>query len=75
MPHFEIKILNGKTEAQKKELAAAVIKAAQAIIGFGEESYFVTIEDFSMDEWKRTVYPQDIMGRKEIIYKKPGYTM
>lgn len=75
MPHFEIKLLAGKTEEQKQQLTDAVIKAAQSVIGFGDESYSVTIEDFSLEEWKNGVYPNDILGRKDILYKEPGYKM
>lgn len=74
MPHFEIKLLEGKTEEQKQQLAAEVVKAAQKIIGYGDESYSVTIEDFTYQEWFGKVYPDDIMARKEILYKQPGYT-
>ena len=75
MPHIQIKLLEGKSEAQKQELAKKVVKAAQGVIGYGDESFSVTIEDFTYDEWKNKVYPNDIMGRKDIIYKKPGYKM
>lgn len=75
MPHFEIKLLEGKTKEQKQQLAEEVIKAAQKVIGYGDESYSVTIEDFSLNEWKNEVYPKDIMGRKDILYKKPEYKM
>ena len=75
MPHFQIKMLEGKTEEQKQQLTQEIIKAAQSVIGFGDDSYSVTIEDFTYDEWKNKVYPEDIMGRKEILYKEPGYKM
>ncbi len=75
MPHFQIKLLAGKTEEQKQKLAEEVVKAAQKVIGYGNESYSVTIEDFSMDKWKSDVYPRDIIGRKDVLYKEPGYTM
>lgn len=73
MPHFEIKLLEGKTEAQKQELAEALVKAAQSVIGHKNESYSVTIEDFTRDEWNSEVYPRDIIGRKDVLYKEPGY--
>lgn len=75
MPHFEIKLLEGKTEEQKKKLAQEIVKTAQSILGYGDESYSVTIEDFTFEEWKNKVYPEDIMSKKEIIYKAPGYKM
>ncbi|PZP50596.1 MAG: 4-oxalocrotonate tautomerase [Pseudopedobacter saltans] len=75
MPHLAIKLLEGKTEEQKKKLAAELVKTAQSIIGYGDESYSVSIEDFSWDDWQKKVYPEEIMERKEILYKKPGYTV
>ena len=75
MPHFQVKLLEGKTEEQKKKLAEEVVKAAQKVIGYGEESFSVAIEDFTYDDWKNKVYPNDIMGRKDILYKSPGYKM
>ena len=75
MPHIGVKLLQGKTEKQKKELAQALIKAAQEVIGFGDESYSISIEDITFKEWKNNVYPNDIMGRKDILFKKPGYEM
>lgn len=75
MPHFQIKLLEGKSEEQKQRLAEEVVKAAQKVIGYGDESYSVTIEDFSFDEWKNQIYPKEIVGRKEVLYKSPGYKM
>ncbi|MEZ4684949.1 MAG: tautomerase family protein [Bacteroidia bacterium] len=75
MPHIQVKLLEGKTEAQKQKLAEELVKAAQQAIGFGDESYSVSIEEFTMGEWKKDIYPKEIMGRKEILYKEPGYSM
>lgn len=75
MPHFQVKLLEGKTEAQKQQLAQELVKAAQKVIGYGDESFSVSIEDFTSNEWKTEVYPKEIMGRKEILYKAPGYKM
>ncbi|MCG6189495.1 tautomerase family protein [Maribellus maritimus] len=75
MPHIQIKLIEGKTEEQKQKLAKELVKAAQKVIGLGDESYSVAIEDFTFEEWKNDVYPKDIMERKDILYKKPGYKM
>lgn len=75
MPHIQINLLKGKTEEQKQKLAIEVVKAAQNVIGYGDESYSVTIEDFTWDEWKNEIYPNDIVGRKDILYKEPGYDL
>lgn len=73
MPHFQIKLLEGKTEEQKQRLAKELVKAAQKVIGYGDESYSVTIEDFSWEGWKNEVYPNDIVGKKDVLFKEPGY--
>ncbi|MBL86338.1 MAG: 4-oxalocrotonate tautomerase [Winogradskyella sp.] len=73
MPHFQIKLLEGKSEEQKQKLAAEVIKAAQNVIGFGEESYSVAIEEYSLNQWKTQIYPKEIMAKEKVLYKKPGY--
>lgn len=75
MPHFQIKLLEGKTEEQKQKLTEEVVKAAQRVIGYGNESYSVSIEDYSLTDWKNKVYPIDIMKRTDILYKEPGYKM
>lgn len=75
MPHFEIKLLAGKTEEQKQELTDEVVKAAQKVLGNREESFSVVIEEYTLDEWKKEVYPNDIIGREDALYKKPGYKM
>lgn len=75
MPHFQINLLEGKTEEQKQALVAEVIKAAQKTIGMGDDSYSVSIEEFTLDQWKENVYPNKIMGDETILVKKPGYQM
>lgn len=74
MPHFQIKILEGKSQEQKERLTKEIIQAAQKVIGMGNESYSVSIEEFSLDEWRNDVYPNSIMSNKEILIKEPGYS-
>ena len=45
MPHLRLKLLEGKTESQKQQLAQELVNTMQKVIGFGEESYSVAIED------------------------------
>jgi len=73
MPHLEVKLLEGKSEEQKQKLAQELVKAARKVLGYGEESYSVSIQDFTYEEWKNKVYPDTIMANKEILYKAPGY--
>jgi len=74
MPHFQIKILEGKSQEQKERLTKEIIQAAQKVFGMGNESYSVSIEEFSLDEWRNDVYPNSIMSNKEILIKEPGYS-
>jgi 4-oxalocrotonate tautomerase len=75
MPHIIIKLLKGKTEDQKKKLAAELTKTAMSVIGYGEASFSVSIEDIDQKDWAEKVYQPDIMEQKEKLYKQPGYKM
>lgn len=75
MPHFQIHLIEGKTDEQKQKLVQELIKAAQSVIGPGDDSYSVSIEDFTTEEWKNEVYPDKIFGNKDILIKEPGYKM
>ena len=46
IPHIIVKLWKGKTEAQKKKLADELAKTAMFVIGYGEESFSIAIEDF-----------------------------
>ena len=58
MPHFQIKLLEGKSEKEKQELTDEVVKVAQKILGNGNESFSVAIEEYSLDEWKKQSLPR-----------------
>lgn len=75
MPHIIVKLWKGKTEAQKKKLAEELTKTAMSVIGYGEESFSVAVEDIEPNEWKEKVYQPDIIRQKEKLYKEPGYKM
>lgn len=75
MPHIVVKLWTGKSEVQKKKLADELTKTAMSVIGYGEESFSVVIEDIAPSEWKEKVYQPDIIKQKEKLYKEPGYKM
>jgi 4-oxalocrotonate tautomerase len=75
MPHIIVKLWKGKSEAQKKKLAEELTQTAMSVIGSGEESFSVAIEDIDPNDWKENVYLPDILGQKEKLYKQPGYKM
>ena len=46
-----------------------------AVLGFGDESVSVAMEEISAEDWAEKVYKPDILNQPEKLYKKPGYTM
>ena len=75
MPHVIVKLYPGKSERQKMQLSDAIVDAVTSILGYGEESVSVAVQDVSSADWKETVYRHDILAHSEILYKKPGYMM
>jgi 4-oxalocrotonate tautomerase len=75
MPHVNIKLWPGRSEDEKKRLAAAVVRDVVEITGCSERSVSVAIEDIPSDEWKEKVYDPEIKANEDILYKKPGYSM
>ncbi len=73
MPHVIVKMLVGRSEAQKAAIAEAVTKAVMETARCAENSVSVAIEDIAPEEWDAKVLDPDIRGRKASLYKKPGY--
>lgn len=75
MPHIIVKLYPGRSEEIKNRLADQIVKDVVAIVGIGEESVSVAIEEIGPADWAQKVYRPDILGNPVKIYKKPGYTM
>lgn len=75
MPHVIVKLWPGKSERQKTQLAEEIVKDVVGILGNGEDSVSVAIEEIVPEDWKEKVYKPDILDRQETLYKKPGYAM
>lgn len=73
MPHVIIKMVEGRTEEQKRALADALASAVTASLGCGEELVSVAIEDVRDEDWMASVYVPDIRQRSGTIYRMPGY--
>ncbi len=73
MPHVIVKMHSGRTEQQKARIAAEVTKAVMAGAGCGEDAVSVSIEDVEPSEWTEKVYKPDILGKPDLLFKKPGY--
>lgn len=75
MPHIQMKCYPGKTEEQKIKLAEKIAAAVEEVFGSKNGSISVTIEDVEPQQWKEEVWDKEIVPKKEILYKKPEYTM
>lgn len=73
MPHVIVKLWPGKTEAQKARLAEAITRDITEILGYGEHSVSVAMEEIVPHEWLDKVYRCDLKDHLDELYKKPGY--
>ena len=72
MPHISVKMLQGRSEAQKEKLAAALVKTLTEQLGSSDHYVTCTVEDFDAKEWQ-DVFKTDIEGKKDKLYKKAEY--
>jgi 4-oxalocrotonate tautomerase len=69
MPHVSVKLWPGRSEQTKQRLADAIIKDVVNIVGCGEESVSVAIEEVDPKDWKEKVYDPLIRKKMETLYK------
>ena len=75
MPHVIVKLWPGPSEQQKARLAEAIVKDVMDVLGYGEESVSVAMEEVEPRDWAEKVYKPDIENKPEQLYKKPGYDL
>jgi 4-oxalocrotonate tautomerase len=75
MPHVIVKLWPGKSEPQKRRLAEAITLDVMRVLGYGDESVSVAIEEITPGDWGQKVHQRDIVEHASTLYKKPGYTM
>jgi 4-oxalocrotonate tautomerase len=73
VPHVIVKLWPGKSEQQKKKLAAEITKVVMATLHYGEESVSVAMEEVKAADWTEKVYKPDILAKRDRLYKEPGY--
>ena len=73
MPHVIVKLLSGRSAQQKVKIADEATTAIMTTTGNREAAVSVSIEDIEPDDWVNQVYQPDIIGRADILSKKPGY--
>lgn len=74
MPHVIVKLWPGKSEAQKKRLATRITDAVTSVLGYGDESVSVAMQEINSKDWAEKVYRPDIVECPGKLYKQPGYT-
>ena len=73
MPHVIIKLYPGRTEAQKNQLAGEIAKDVAEIAKCEEKSVQVAFDEVDPQDWVAKVYKPDIVEKKDLLYKEPGY--
>ena len=73
MPHISVKMLQGRSEEQKKRLAAALVKTLAQELGCSDHYVTCTVEDFDARAWQE-VFRKDIAEKPaEVVFKKTEY--
>jgi 4-oxalocrotonate tautomerase len=75
MPHVIVKLVSGRSEEQKTQLAEAIARDVMEILNYGEEAVSVAFEEVTSQDWAEKVYKPDMKGKWDKVYKKPGYTI
>lgn len=74
MPHVALKLLAGRSAADKQRLADALSRAVRDAIGSPDDSISVSVEDIDAVDWP-ALYRREIAGRPELLFKAPGYVL
>lgn len=73
MPNISIKMLAGRTQAQKEKLANDLVEVLSRDLGADKHWITCTIEDYDAQEWQN-VFKTEIADKPaEVVFKKPEY--
>ena len=72
MPHISVKMLKGRTEAQKEKLAQELAKTLKNVLGVGDTHISVSVQDYTPKEWQGE-FQKEITDNMENIRVKPKY--
>ncbi len=73
MPHIIVKLYPGRTEQQKNRLTEEIAKDVVTILKCEDKAVSISFEEVDPAEWAEKVYTPDILGKKDLLYKEPGY--
>lgn len=51
MPHVVVRLLPGKSDAQKRAFSDAIVREVTQILGYGEDAVSVGFEEVAPDQW------------------------
>ena len=69
MPHIIVKLYPGRTEDQKNQLAAKIVKDVVEISRCEEKVVSVAFEEVDPKDWPEKVYKPDILEKKDNLYR------
>ena len=72
MPHISVKMIEGRTEEQKKQLAEALEKALTETLGCASTWVTVSIEDYNGKQWQ-DVFKKEVTENEANLFKKAEY--
>jgi 4-oxalocrotonate tautomerase len=72
MPHISVKMLKGRTEAQKEKLAQELAKTLKNVLGVGDSHISVSVQDYSAQEWQDE-FKKEITDNMENVRIQPKY--
>lgn len=72
MPHISVKMLKGRTDEQKRQLAQALEKTLSETLGCATSWVTVSIEDYTANQWQ-DVFKKEVTENEENLYKKAQY--
>lgn len=73
MPHLAIKLYPGRTEAQKRQLTAALSQSVQQVLQCEAKYISISFEEVAPELWLDQVYRPEILEHPERVYQQPGY--
>ncbi len=72
MPHISVKMIEGRSDEQKKALAEALEKALTETLGCSSKWVTVSIEDFDGKQWQK-VFEDEVIKKDDKLFKKAEY--
>ena len=66
MPHITLKMLKGRTDAQKQAAAQKLAAALVDAIGCNPSHISVSVEDFTPEEWQEQ-YRQEVAENDKLV--------